>query len=489
VLPRIAVDSALKHLWVTALLSLACVLLPRTVPAREKPAGYNERPVHAEKAVAACQANQARFKGVEHVLVLPGLIADRRRKRIEIFAEATGIRPGVIVEFLLIDAASSKGYEALLWSHARPSDIHRALEFIGIQPGQPFQPGELRFWPKGERVLTGIGAVGDEGRIPLESLIVNKSSGRSLPPAGFVFTGSMMVNKSQQSDAAAYAADVVDPRSVASIYNDSTAVLDVPRRALQHLVYGRQLVSPKYQFQKNELLTVTLEPEYRDGTKRVADVELAIRSAGAKEQRVEFELTASPNKTMVARGKLSEVLAVFGAMKSDGRDPFVAVQFSSELELGVVREMCRVLQAIDTEHGIRIEPPAERQLYYEAFLPDAQLLDLEHRISDPWEVHLQRKGARGTVARVVKRESRFVDGRRKNSITAKDNLSAADLRRHLDAEDMRRKSAGRRPGPRVLLVFCDSDWLYGELVEFLTPATVSHKVVHVFLDAKPDSLQ
>ena len=457
--------------------------------AQEKLAGYNERPIHAKKAVTAWQTNQAKYEGVEHVLVLPGLVADRKRKRIEVLAEATGIKPGVIVEFLLIDAASSKGYEALLWSHARPSDIHRALEFIGIQRGHPFQPGKLRFWPKGERVLTGIGAVGDKGRIPLESLIVNKSSGQSLPPTGFVFTGSMVVRKSQQPDATSYAADVIDPRSGASIYNDPTAVLDVPRRALQHLVYGQQLVSPKYRFKKNELLTVTLEPEYKDGRKRVANVELAVNPPSEKAKRVEFELTNSPEKSVLAQGELTRVLAAFSAMKNDGRDPFVSVLFSPKLKLSVVRDMSRVLQAVDTERGIRVEPPAKRQLYYEAFLPDTQLLDLEQRISDPWEVHLQRNKARKLVARVMKRESRFVDGERKYSITKKDNLTASGLRKHLDADDTRRKSEGRRPGPRVLLVFCDSDWSYGELVDFLSPAMESHNVVHVFLDAEPDTSQ
>ena len=45
-------------------------LLPRMALAQEKPAGYNERPIHAKKTVTAWQTNQAKYEGVEHVLVL-----------------------------------------------------------------------------------------------------------------------------------------------------------------------------------------------------------------------------------------------------------------------------------------------------------------------------------------------------------------------------------------------------------------------------------
>ena len=469
----------------TMLLLLTWPLVPASSSAQESPpAGYNERPVHSEKAAAAFQANRRTYSDADHILVLPGLVADRNTKRIQVFAEATGIEPGVIVEFLLIDAASSKGYEALLWSHARPSDIHRALQFIGMQPGEPFRPGKLRFWPKGERVLTGIAADGDDDPIPLESLVVDQAAERALPATGFVFTGSIMVHKPEMSDENAYAADVIDPRSVASLYNDSTAVLDVPRRALQHLVYGQQLVAPACNFKKNEVLTVTLEPEYKDETKRVVEVALGVVPAETKTANlpVEFELTDTKGRSLADQRGLADVLGVFGAMKRDGHDPFVSVQFSPTLKLGVVRDVCRLLQAIDTERGIRIEPPGEGQLYYEGFLPAPGLLDRERRIVDPWEVHLAVDAEGSLSARLMRYQSRFVDGERKTTVATNDAPSAEALREHLDADDARRKSTGQRPGPRVLLVFAGAEVSYGPLVKFLAAAMTTHNVVHVFMD-------
>lgn len=467
---------------------LICVWLCacRFADAQETPpATYNERPIHAAQAEAAHRGNLAKFKDVDHVLVLPGLFADRQQKRVEIFVEATGIEPQTIVEFLLIDAASSKGYEALLWSHARPSDIHRALEFIGMTPGKRFHPGKLQFWPKAERVLTGIGAVGDDKRIPLESLIIDKVTGRVLPAAGFVFTGSMTVSKPGMPDKKSYAADVIDPKSVVSIFNDATCVLDVPRRAPQNAVYGKQLVAPAYRFKKHELLTVTLEPELKDGKKRVVDLSLVVKPDSGADPKlpVAFELVDSRGKAVTERRGLADVLSALGALKRDGRDPFVSVRFGSDLKLGVVRQVCRLVQAIDTERGIRVEPPAKGQIYYEAFLPSARLLDRNTRVVDPWEAHLQRDKSGRLDAKLMQHRSKFVNGKSEETVRSEDVASSAGLRKHLDAEAARRKKEGRRPGPRVLLVFGDSEFKYGQLVEFLTPAMTTHNVVHVFLNA------
>ncbi|NQT36672.1 MAG: hypothetical protein HQ581_04235, partial [Planctomycetes bacterium] len=60
----------------------------------------------------------------------------------------------------------------------------------------------------------------------------------------------------------------------------------------------------------------------------------------------------------------------------------------------------------------------------------------------------------------------------------------AALRRQLDADAARRKKAGRRPGPPILLVFADADLKYGQLLEFLGPALATHNMIHVFLESE-----
>ena len=471
-----------KAITLVSLVSL--VAWTSAVAQDESSTVYNERPIHAAKAQEAYRANLEAFNGMDHVLVLPGLVANRQTQRINVYGESTGIQPGTIVEFLLIDAESNKGYEALLWSHAKPSDIDRALQFIGMKPGEPFHPGKSRIWPKGERVFVGVGAMDEEDRMPIERLIFDKATNETLPEIGFVFTGSMMVHRLDSPNKMAYAADVMDPRSVASIFNDSTTVLDVPRRAPKGVVYGRQLVAKECWFKKNELLTVTLEPEYKSGRKRVVPVALTVkvnRAEGVKPS-LGFELRGVEGQVLVDREDVPSVLGFFGELNADGRDPFVSVRFDSRLKLSVVRQVCQLLRAIDTERGIRVEPPEAGQLYYEAFLPDRQLLDRDSRVVDPWEVHLKRGEAAGLSAKLVLQASRFVDGKLQVTVDEDQVGSGLELRQHLDADDARRKSQQRRPGPRVLLVFASPDITYGELVDFLASAMTTHHVVHVFLE-------
>lgn len=472
------------------------------------PARYGDRPRHAAGAKTAYEANLAKYKGAGDVLVLPGLVADRRTKRVELMAEATGLAAGSIVEFLLIDAKSGKGYEALLWSLARPSHVHRALQFIGMAPGEPFNPARLRFWSKGERVVASVAAADDSGDrvVPtlLERLVIDRNTGLPLPEAGFVFAGSFMVPRPGGKAGRAYAADVLEPKSLASIYNDPIAVLDVPRHARQRAVYGSQVVGPKYDYAKHELVKIILQPEYKDGRRRVVDLmlqvrrssltargELAAADGGESAARLAFLLTDAAGKQITEKPQLPAVLEVFDGLIRRGRDPYVSVCFDAALLLAEVRQVCRLIAAIDSEAGIRVEPPASGQLYYEALLPDVGLLDRESRIVEPWELHLvrgRRQMQEKLTGTLTLHESVFVggDSKPKAKTTTFDVGAADELRGQLDADAARRQAAGRRPGPPILLVFADANLKYGDLLELLGPALATHNIVQVFLNSEPD---
>ena len=53
-----------------------------------------------------------------------------------------------------------------------------------------------------------------------------------------------------------------------SFFNDPETVLDVPRRAPQQEVYDRHYPNPDYLLPTGQLVTIVLEPEYRDGVQR-----------------------------------------------------------------------------------------------------------------------------------------------------------------------------------------------------------------------------
>ncbi len=478
--------------WLLVLLTAAPLAAEEDPPPQ-----YGDHPQQAQRAKTIHNENVARYKDAADVLVLPGLIANRKEQRVELLAETTGLTAETIVEFPLIHQSSERGYEALLWSMAKPSDVHKALVFIGMTPGKPFNPGKLRFWSKGERVHLSV-ASKDKKSVRLESLIMDTNTGKPLPEAGFVFAGSFLTDRPGEKQQQVYAADFHDPRSVASMYSDPIAVLDVPRQARKGAVYGTQVVGPKYDFAANELVTILIEPEYRDGRRRVMDLALQVRRTLEQSDQepgsaqpalptttIEFWLTDTAGKPIGENRHLVAVLGVLETLIRKGHDPYASVRFDGAMRLADVRRVCRILAAIDTETGIRVEPPVEGQLYYEALLPDQQLRDRKNRIIQPWELHLTSTEDR--ITGVLELHETIWDSdasKYKPTATTFEVDTPAALRRQLDADAARRKKEGRRRGPPVLLVFVDADLEYGQLLAFIGPALTTHNMVHVFLESE-----
>ena len=217
-------------------------------------------------------ATSAEPQGNGATLTLPGLVANRQEHWVRVSATATGLQESSPVEFLLIGPNSGKDYEALATSLAKPSDIHKALVFIGMQPGTPASQYECRFWPKGERVRITVewkdgAAVPAQGsnaaanvsittggvrRISGESLVFDKRAGKQLPQDGFVFVGSAWEKSREQPAQTVYAADTFDPCSIVSLYNEKGTVFDVPRQAPQGRVYDSQFPDQRYLFKKGQ---------------------------------------------------------------------------------------------------------------------------------------------------------------------------------------------------------------------------------------------
>lgn len=450
----------------------------------EEPVGYGEYPIHGDRAKAAHEANLERYRGDENVLVLPGLVADRAKRRVEVLAEATGLPGETILEFLLVDVGSDRGYETLLWSFAKPSDVHRGLEFIGMEAGAPYAPDKLRFWPKGERV---IATVAQEGKEPmrLERLVADTKTGKTLEETGFVFTGSYRTTIGEPPGREVYAADELEARSVASIYNDPEAVLDVPRRALKRELYGQQLVNPKIGLGKNEVVSIVLEPEFTDGKRRVFELDLKAEAGdGDNGSGVRFDLVGKGGEAVVGGAGVTTVLAAFDKLVKQGREPFVTLHFDRGLPVGSIQKVCKLIALVDSERGIRAEPPPEGQLFYRAFIADGSLMERGSRLVQPWELRLeagedgQVEGSLAVYASESKNDGTSVVREAFGTEVA----DAAALVAAIKAEQARRDAEGRRPVPAILLVLCPPELDYGEVLDFITPVLESHPIVHLFLD-------
>ena len=322
----------------------------------DAPPDYGGMPKRRAESDAADAKNRTTHANSPNVLVLPGLVADKEARRVEVLAETTELEPGAIIEFLIIDQTCGRGYESLLWSFARPSDIHRALEFVGMNAGKPFHPKEFRFWAKGERVIASLrkktgkdakDAAEGGGAIRLESLILDKRTGRQFEQSGFVFTGSYRIPSEAPAHGGAYAADVFEPKSIGSIFNTRLTVLDVPTRSLKGDVYGKLVLHPDAEFRPHELVTLSLEPEKKDGSRRVADLKMAFR----KSEVHPVHLRDVTSGEALTKGSIAHSLAEFERLASAGKDLFVQLDFADELSVEEARTYANLIKTIDKEAG------------------------------------------------------------------------------------------------------------------------------------------
>ncbi|MDI6775049.1 MAG: YdjY domain-containing protein, partial [Verrucomicrobiota bacterium] len=450
----------------------------------------------ADSKAAARERNKAAVAKIERenvekhgknpdMLVKPGLLANRKAKRVAFWAESTGLGAnGHPPEFFVIAENSGHDYEALAVSFARPSDLHDALRFIGMEPGRRVDFEKLRFWPKGERVFMSIShqdANGNQvGPFRMEKLFLDKKTGKPLEETGLVFTGSDFVEMKEAPGKKAYAADVYDPNSIASNYNEPTTVLDVPRPAHQKETYNNLAVNPAMGLPEKALLAITIEPEYKDEKRRVIDLTLAVAARdGARVSelgQVKFTLTGKDGKTVAATNDLNGVLAAFAALAKDGRDPFVMLKPDGGLSVKVLRDTCAALALIDTEKGVRMEPPSSNDLYYRAFAPDSSFKDRAARFAQPWELRLGKKDAQvsGVLTQI---KQTWNEGEIKPELTATNFMVA-------DAPALRKTLNEKGPGLRVILVFATPTLTYRELLDFLALARATHPLIHVFVEEK-----
>ena len=85
-----------------------------------------------------------------------------------------------------------KAHETVVIFEATPSDVHKALESIGLKAGKPGRGEDLGSGPLVELYLE-LPAAGNQParQIPIESTLVEKRTGKTLPRVKWMFTGSV----------------------------------------------------------------------------------------------------------------------------------------------------------------------------------------------------------------------------------------------------------------------------------------------------------
>ena len=101
-----------------------------------------------------------------------------------------------------------KAHETIVTFDAKPSDIHKALESLGLKPGKPAKgEGAQAAGPEVKIFLDIPGAGGLSKRLPIEKALVDRKTAKTMPPLKWIFTGSITKQPDPNKAETVYGAD------------------------------------------------------------------------------------------------------------------------------------------------------------------------------------------------------------------------------------------------------------------------------------------
>jgi hypothetical protein len=104
-----------------------------------------------------------------------------------------------------------KAHETVVTIKSKPSDIHKAVESLGIKPGKPaLGDDSLKTPPQGPKVNIFIEVPGPDGkpkRVTIEKALLDPKTKKPMPKVEWRFTGSAMKQVDLTKDEKTYGAD------------------------------------------------------------------------------------------------------------------------------------------------------------------------------------------------------------------------------------------------------------------------------------------
>jgi hypothetical protein len=146
----------------------------------------------------------------------PGFTVDREKKEILIPCRIAPRKLPNLPEIYPIEVCATypapqgqKAHETVVSLGAKPTEVHKALESLGLKAGKPVR-GEGTATGAELEVLLEIPEKGKPGkrRVRLETLLIDKRTGKPLPPIKWLFTGSSMKQPDPAKPDLVYAADL-----------------------------------------------------------------------------------------------------------------------------------------------------------------------------------------------------------------------------------------------------------------------------------------
>jgi hypothetical protein len=147
-----------------------------------------------------------------------GIIVDRERGTITIPAKIAPRKiedpkyKGIIYPVEVIACweypKGQKAHETVVTVEVKPSDVHKALEGLGLKAGKPVAAEKEK--PEGPEVNIYLDLPAGDGetkRVPIEKTLLDPRTNKPLPKLKWRFTGSAMTQPDPDKDEKVYGAD------------------------------------------------------------------------------------------------------------------------------------------------------------------------------------------------------------------------------------------------------------------------------------------
>ncbi len=422
------------------------------------------------KADSNYKKNIEKYKGNKDFLVLPGLVADKSNHKITIDGEVTELSSGEPSEFYVIYDKSSHGYEALAYSFARPADIIKALEFLGMKPGQAVDSVNRVLWPKGERVLVSFVIDSKNPKeIPMKDFVIYTKTGKNpTQRLSQVFTGSVMMDDFDDPTKKVLMADSMDPYGIATSYTEPGSIMTTPDNVSKGRAYGSVTSDPSLP-PKGTPITIVLRPEYIDGKKRMQYYDLNIATNGSG--MIVYNLKQNDKKFDPMT--LDVFLKKMVDSVENGHDPFVNVEFNKNLALGTIKQVAGLLQEIESVNGIRLDESDPDEPFFKTFLPNEQFRNRHKRYSQPCELWLSETN--GVVfAEIIKPTATYLENQIEPRISV-EKFSFENMNEYKKILD-----ENSDPDVKVLLIFAPDDMQYSKVYKYIKPIIKDYPTIYIF---------
>lgn len=449
-------------------LALLCGLTAvATAQEKETPHPYDV----ARKAIdALIVTDQKNAAGNADVLVDGPVVSDRKAQTVTIHALGTTLSKSEPCEFFLTTAGSGKDYESLTLTFATPAQVLKGLQFIGLKEGKPVDYEINRFWPRGPRVVTTI-AFDENGKtvtLPAGEMLIDSATGKPSSIKTFLFTGSSKPKREANLDAPA--GDAADTRTVLANYNDPAAILDVPMRALQSMVYGSFHSSDTHTLSPGQLVTITIAPAPPELARTVTEAQIVLKNNAG----IEVSLVNPSNSAPIIAPANGQAFlnALADKIKTDKLDLFASVSIDPSLRVTDIRDFVAPLQEMESDDGLRVDPSGPGELFHRAFFPDEKWRNRDDRLGEPFELHLKRDNGK-LVGQLV----RLIDNPKKDDGPEK-------ILQTFDASTpeicMKSLTDNASQWSRVIFIYPPADLTYGELMTYARPAMEAYPRIFVF---------